>query len=231
MVSPKGSRPGFSISSRSSNKATRMGAPRCDHFLSRSRKIRAHLCGVEYPTPVVASEPARLNPCIGKVHLAARAVKLLVQRLRGALTQRGDDETRVLLAWNVLGLGDDATPSAPALVGAIAELGKDPRGPAGGLILLLQSDVRAIMEPNGKTEDIESLDLRFSPLGSTWRPSAAMLPAGCSTRFGSGFSRSQPKCRSAPAASVCATVQPTHGNRCSPTLGPQCAAENNSAKT
>ncbi|MGA3093620.1 MAG: hypothetical protein ABSD75_33985 [Terriglobales bacterium] len=36
----------------------------CDHFLGSSWKIRAHLCGVEYPAPVVASESTCLNPCV-----------------------------------------------------------------------------------------------------------------------------------------------------------------------
>ena len=58
--------------------------------------------------------------------------------MRLAFRQRGDDETRVLLAWDVLGFGDDATPAAPTLVGAVAELGEDARRLARCLILLLR---------------------------------------------------------------------------------------------
>src|SRR4051812_461333 len=51
-----------------------------------------------------------------RVHLAARAVDLLVETLGAALfpRQRGDDETRIGFALRPLGFGHDPAPAAPA---------------------------------------------------------------------------------------------------------------------
>src|SRR6185437_10926443 len=50
-------------------------------------------------------------------HIAASAVDVLVEvpRRRLGPLQRGDDEARIGLALGPLGLGDDATPAAPAV--------------------------------------------------------------------------------------------------------------------
>ena len=68
------------------------------------------------------------------LHVAPGAVDALVDGAgREALGQRGDDEARVGLAGQMLGLGDDAALAGPACEGGVGELREPPGGPAPSL--------------------------------------------------------------------------------------------------